>query len=73
MHLDLRGLECPAPTIKTVEALKRLRGVEEVVVVVLDDAVCAADIPSQASRFGDEPCTEVTGTAEWTITLTARH
>ncbi len=72
MELDLRGLECPIPTMDAIEALKGLKdkGSTEAVVVVLDDAVCAEDIPFQAGRLGYEATTEETGVSEWTIRLT---
>ena len=70
MHMDMRGQECPIPTIKTVEAIKSLKGKSESVVVIVDDAVCAADIPFQAGQSGYLARTEVTGESEWTITLT---
>lgn len=68
-RLDLRGQECPVPTARTVAAL---RGADapEALVVVLDDAICAADIPYHARRFGYDARTDVTAGAQWTITLT---
>lgn len=72
MEIDLRGEECPLPTIKAVEAMKRLRGSGEELVVVVDDATCAADIPFQAGRAGFLATTEVTGDSEWTISLAPR-
>ena len=69
MHLDLRGLECPEPTIKTINVLRGLTERQEIIVVV-DDAVCAADIPFQAGRNGYTARTKETGASEWTITLT---
>ena len=72
MELDLRGEECPIPTIKAVEAMKRLRGAPEALVVIVDDATCAADIPHQAGRSGYRARTRETGPSEWTITLEPR-
>ena len=69
MYLDLRGQECPVPTIKTVEAIKRLKENREGVVVVVDDATCAADIPFQAGQLGYVATREETGASEWTIRL----
>ncbi len=70
MFLDLRHEECPIPTVKTVDALKKLRRTApEEVTVVLDDAACAADIPYQAGRLGYVSETKVTGDSEWTIRL----
>jgi TusA-related sulfurtransferase len=72
VDLDLRGQECPVPTLKTVETLKRLKGRGETVVVRVDDAVCATDIPYEAGRLGYGAETNVSGTSEWVITLTPR-
>jgi TusA-related sulfurtransferase len=70
-RLDLRGAECPLPTQRTVVALREAPGRQGALVVVTDDAVCAADIPYQARRLGYVARTEVTGISEWTITLVA--
>lgn len=70
MHMDLRGQECPIPTIKTMEAIKGLKGKDETVIVIIDDAVCAADIPFHAGQSGYLASSEETGASEWTITLT---
>ena len=69
MELDLRGEECPLPTIKAVEAMKRLRGSGERQVVIVDDPTCAADIPHQAGRTGFRAASQVTGDSERTISL----
>ncbi len=71
MELDTRGQECPVPTIRAVEAMRRLRehdGQEEIVVIT-DDAVCAAEIPYQARTRGYSAASRSTGASEWTITL----
>ncbi len=69
MRLDLRGEECPVPTLRTLAALRDARGGARQLVVVTDDAVCAADIPYAAGRLGYAARTEVTADSEWTITL----
>lgn len=69
MFLDLRGEECPIPTVKSVEAIKGLNGSDETIVVVTDDAVCAEEIPYQAGQLGYIATSEETGTSEWTIRL----
>jgi len=69
MELDLRGEECPIPTIKTMEILKQLDSKNEIVTVVVDDATCAEDIPYQAARLGYISETTVTAISEWTIKL----
>ncbi len=68
MKLDVRGEVCPYPMLKAVEAMKRLKGREEVVVVT-DHAPCLETIPAQAPRFGYLYSVEETGSPEWTITL----
>ena len=72
VEMDLRGEECPVPTIKTVDAIKRLGNnpAGETVVVQLDDAVCASDIPYQAGTLGYSSKTIKTGDSEWEIILT---
>ena len=72
LEMDLRGEECPVPTIKTVDAIKQLGRNEagETVVVQLDDAVCASDIPYQAGTLGYSSKTIKTGDSEWEIILT---
>ncbi len=67
----MRGMECPVPTRKAVEAMKRRRtdGDLEEIVVITDDAVCAAEIPYQAGALGYRAASELTGTSQWTITL----
>ena len=61
VEMDRRGEECPAPTIKTVDAIKGLRRP--------DAAICAADIPYQAGTLGYSSETKKTGDAEWEIVL----
>lgn len=68
MKLDVRGEVCPYPMLKTVEAMKKLKGREEVVVVT-DHAPCLETIPPQATRFGYSYSVEQTGSPEWTIKL----
>ncbi|MGH2451569.1 MAG: sulfurtransferase TusA family protein [Candidatus Limnocylindria bacterium] len=69
MRLDVRGEVCPYPMLKTVEAMQKLGGREEVVVVT-DHAPCLETIPPQAPRFGYSYSVEETGSPEWTIRLT---
>jgi TusA-related sulfurtransferase len=69
MKLDVRGEVCPYPMLRAVEAMKKLKGLEEVVVVT-DHAPCLETIPPQAPRFGYAYSVEETGSPEWTITLT---
>jgi TusA-related sulfurtransferase len=72
LEMDLRGEECPIPTIKTVNAIKRLRtgAADQTVVVMFDDSVCAVDISYQAGMLGYSSKTTKTGDSEWEIILT---
>ena len=71
IEIDARGLECPIPTQRAVEAMKRARerGDLDALVVQTDDAICAADIPYHARSLGFEARSERTGKDVWTITL----
>ena len=67
--LDMRGLECPIPTLKAVEAVKRARADGSSVTVVIDDAVCAEEIPAQVGRWAYQARVDRTADSEWTIQL----
>ena len=69
MKIDVRGEVCPYPMLKAIEAMKKLKGREEVVVIT-DHAPALETIPPQAPRFGYGYSVEETGSPEWTITLT---
>ena len=68
-RVDLRGLECPVPTLRTVEAVRRAGPAGTTVTVILDDPVCAEDIPVQARRWSYAARVELTADSEWTIRL----
>ena len=68
MELDVRGEICPYPMLKAVEAMKKLKGVDNVVVIT-DHAPCLETIPPQAGRYGYACEIEESAGAEWTITL----
>ena len=68
MKLDVRGEICPYPMLKAVDAMKALKGADDVVVIT-DHAPCLETIPPQASRYGYAYRVEPRGVAEWTITL----
>jgi tRNA 2-thiouridine synthesizing protein A len=68
VKLDVRGEVCPYPMLKAVEAMKKLKGSEEVVVLT-DHAPCLETIPPQATRYGYVYSVAETGSPEWTITL----
>ena len=53
LELDLRGLKCPLPTLKTRAALKRMLAGRSLGVVATDP-MAAIDIPHLAAQLGDE-------------------
>jgi TusA-related sulfurtransferase len=69
MKIDVRGEVCPYPMLKAIDAMKKLKGREEVVVLT-DHAPCLDTIPPQAPRHGYTYSVVETGSPEWTITLT---
>lgn len=50
--LDLRGLKCPLPALKTRKALTRIAG-GAVLVVTCTDPMAAIDIPNLVRETGD--------------------
>ena len=68
MELDVRGEICPYPMLKAVEAMKKLKGTDTVILFT-DHAPCLSTIPPQAGRYGYTFQVEETGRADWTITL----
>ncbi len=50
--LDLRGLRCPLPALKTRQALTRLAG-GDLLVVECTDPLSTLDIPNLISQTGD--------------------
>ncbi len=71
-QLDVRGEICPYPMMKTVQALKKLKGDETGLEVITDHAPALETIPTQAARLGYTANIEETGSPEWTITLTKK-
>ncbi|MEZ4679143.1 MAG: sulfurtransferase TusA family protein [Caldilineaceae bacterium] len=51
-QLDVRGEICPYPMMKTVQALKKLKGDDLGLEVVTDHAPALESIPTQAARLG---------------------
>ena len=51
--LNLRGLKCPLPALKTRKALARLVTGDELI-VTCTDPLAAIDIPNLLARTGDE-------------------
>lgn len=68
MELDVRGEICPFPMLKAVEAMKKLKGTDSVIVLT-DHAPCLETIPPQAGKHGYTYEVEAKGGAEWIITL----
>jgi tRNA 2-thiouridine synthesizing protein A len=52
-NLNLRGLKCPLPALKTRKALTRLGSGDELV-VECTDALAGIDIPNLLRETGDE-------------------
>jgi tRNA 2-thiouridine synthesizing protein A len=52
-NLDLRGLKCPLPALKTRKALTRL-GAGDTLVVECTDPLSAIDIPNLLRETGDQ-------------------
>ena len=71
MELDVRGEICPYPMLKAVEAMKKLKGTDNVVVIT-DHAPCLETIPPQAGRHNYTYQVEEAGVAEWIITLSPK-
>lgn len=71
MELDVRGEICPYPMLKAVEAMKKLKGSDDVIVLT-DHAPCLETIPPQAGRFGYVCEIRELGRAEWTISLISK-
>lgn len=69
-QLDVRGEICPYPMMKTVQALKKLKGDDLGLEVITDHAPALETIPTQAARLGYAANIEETGSPEWKITLT---
>tara|TARA_Y100000310_G_scaffold304004_1_gene342779 strand:- start:29 stop:250 length:222 start_codon:yes stop_codon:yes gene_type:complete len=68
MELDVRGEICPYPMLKAVDAMRKLKGSDDIVILT-DHAPCLETIPPQAKKFQYTCRIEDSGTAAWTITL----
>lgn len=67
--LDLKGLKCPLPALKTRKALTRI-GAGDTLVVTCTDPMAAIDIPHLLRETGDALLDQQRG--EGTITFTIR-
>jgi TusA-related sulfurtransferase len=72
MKVDARGEICPYPMMKAVEAMKKVKGKQESVLVIIDHAPALETIPPQAARLGFDVKIEEVGSPEWEITLTPK-
>ena len=52
IHLDLRGLQCPLPALRTRKALRRLAQ-GELVIAECTDPLTVIDIPHLVQETGD--------------------
>ena len=68
-RLDLRGLRCPLPALKTRKALSRLQPGERIA-VECTDPLAVIDIPHLIATTGD--VLEDTGTADGVVTFVIR-
>ena len=68
-RVDLRGLECPVPTLRAMDAIKAASRDGAEVTVVIDDPDCIAEIPYQARRWAYSAKVDLTADSEWTISL----
>lgn len=69
-ELDVRGEICPYPMMKTVQALKKLKPVDQGLEVITDHAPALETIPTQAARLGFTTEITETGNPEWRLRLT---
>ena len=67
--LDLKGLKCPLPALKTRKALTRI-GSGDTLVVTCTDPMAAIDIPHLLRETGDALLDQQRG--EGTVTFTIR-
>lgn len=67
--LDLKGLKCPLPALKTRKALTRIAAGDQLV-VVCTDPMAAIDIPHLLRETGDALLDQVR--ADDTLTFTIR-
>lgn len=73
--LDLKGLECPLPAIKTKRQLKEMVP-GQVLHVICTDPMSAIDIPYVASQLGHEIKQQERDTAElrfWLVVTAPAH
>lgn len=68
VRLDLRGLKCPLPALKTRAALARLSP-QAILVVEATDPMAAIDIPHLVAETGDEMVEQNVGEAVLTFRI----
>jgi tRNA 2-thiouridine synthesizing protein A len=67
--IDLRGLKCPLPALRTRKALRGMAA-DDVLVVECTDPLAAIDIPNLINQTGD--VLEATSRAEKVLTFRIR-
>lgn len=70
-QLDLRGLKCPLPALKTAKALKSMQPGERLSVLA-DDPLAEIDIPNLCREMADR-LVETTRTSEGAVFLIERR
>lgn len=68
MEIDVRGEMCPYPAMKAKDALKKLSGGDNLVVVT-DHAPALSTVPWEGAKQGFTFDIAVSGPGEWRITL----
>jgi len=66
VYLDLRGLRCPLPALRTEKALAQLSPSARLV-VVCTDPLAGLDIPNLVRETGNHLVTQGRAGAEWTF------
>lgn len=67
-HLDLSGLKCPLPTLRTAKALRGLAP-GRLLTVICTDPMAAIDIPNLVREVGDELVRQDRGAALMSFTI----
>lgn len=67
-HLDLKGLKCPLPALKTRKALKSLTSGTRLI-VACTDPMAAIDIPNLVRETGDALAAQERDEATLTFTI----
>ncbi|MGU3358721.1 sulfurtransferase TusA family protein [Methylobacterium sp. M6A4_1b] len=71
-HLDLTGLKCPLPVLRTRKALRRMAP-GDVLVVTCTDPMSAIDIPHLVRQVGDALVEQERGADRLIFTIRRSH